>query len=595
MKRSFRAKTNTNPSVATSSQVDIEAPRREAFKASTFMILLSIVGMLGTFALAWFVWYLVEDWKNAEHQLEKERRDLDVPSPVIGSALDYLVSAKEVRSAALRAKSAGTKEGFGDTDLKIEVAIKKLKENLLTSSELEDWFRDIIGRNESSLESIRLKNQAGKDIVGTGKDPTQWDVFKRDYEQEISELDEFLKELESGTESLEKKRKAELLALEQEHRPEDRRGLSKLMLTFAVIACGVGPLLLAWSTYRIVAHPIQLLASAAAKSLDQGKPFEMKETGPAEVRSLTKRLGSLVQGLEERVSNRTEQLQAKAAELEQEMKQRKELEGQLVFAQKMEAVGQLAAGIAHEVNTPSQYVCDNLRFLKDAVTDLLAAVAPTSREGETPEKPDAEELEFLSENAPEAVEQALQGMERITDIVKSMKNFAYRDATSEKKPQDLNQAIKATIVVATNEWKYQADLQTDLDANLPFVPCNIGEINQVVLNLIVNAAHAIRDSKGDKEKGTIAISTRQYEDCVVITIQDNGGGIPEEVQGRVFEPFFTTKDVGVGTGQGLAIAHNVVTKSHGGHLWFETESGVGTTFFIRLPLEAAQAPMETQS
>jgi len=126
MKRSFRAKTNTNPSVATSPQVAIEAPRREAFKASTFMILLSIVGMLGTFALAWFVWYLVEDWKNAEHQLEKERRDLDVPSPVIGSALDYLASAKEVRSAALRAKSAGTKESFGDTDLKIEVAIKIL-------------------------------------------------------------------------------------------------------------------------------------------------------------------------------------------------------------------------------------------------------------------------------------------------------------------------------------------------------------------------------------------------------------------------------------------------------------------------------------
>ncbi|MGE4549869.1 MAG: ATP-binding protein [Opitutales bacterium] len=555
------------------------------------MLLLSIVGMLGTFALAWFVWYLVVDWKDAEHQLAQERRDLDAPSPVIGSSLDYLVSAKEVRSAALRAKSSGNKEGFGDTDVKIEIALKKLKENLLNAGGLGEGLRAAVGRNENSLEAIRLKNQEGKDIVGTGKDPRQWDSFKRDYEQEISQLDEFLKELEQETEKLEQKRKADLLALEQEHRPEDRKGVSKLMLTFAVLACGVGPLFLAWSTYRIVAHPIQLLAAAAAKSLDQGKPFEMKETGPAEVRSLTKRLGSLVQGLEERVSKRTEQLQAKAAELELEMEQRKELEGQLVFAQKMEAVGQLAAGIAHEVNTPSQYVCDNLRFLKDAVTDLLAAVASPATDGKTTEKPDAEELAFLSENAPGAVDQALQGMERITDIVKSMKNFAYRDSTAVKKPQDLNQAIQATIVVATNEWKYHADLQTDLDTDLPFVPCNVGEINQVVLNLIVNAAHAIRDANQDSAKGVIIVTTRKYDDCVIITIQDNGGGIPVEVQGRVFEPFFTTKEVGVGTGQGLAIAHNVITKSHGGHLWFETELGTGTTFFIRLPLQAAQEPV----
>ena len=301
----------------------------------------------------------------------------------------------------------------------------------------------------------------------------------------------------------------------------------------------------------------------------------------------------MVQGLEERVSKRTEQLQSKAAELELEMEQRKELEGQLVFAQKMEAVGQLAAGIAHEVNTPSQYVCDNLRFLKDAVTDLLAAVASPSTDGKTTEKPDAEELEFLSENAPEAVEQALQGMERITEIVKSMKNFAYRDAASEKKPQNLNQGIRATSVVATNEWKYHAELELDLDLNLPLVSCNIGEINQVVLNLIVNAAHAIRDSKPEGEKGLIVVTTKQYDQFVVITIEDNGGGIPEHVQGKIFEPFFTTKDVGVGTGQGLAIAHNVITKSHGGHIWFETEQGKGTTFFIRLSLESPLQPVES--
>ncbi|MBC8347963.1 MAG: ATP-binding protein [Verrucomicrobia bacterium] len=321
--------------------------------------------------------------------------------------------------------------------------------------------------------------------------------------------------------------------------------------------------------------------------MDEGKPFILAETGPAEIRSLTRRLRVLVHGLEEQVAQRTHALRAKAHQLEEEMMQRKHLETELVHAQKMEAVGQLAAGIAHEINSPSQFVNDNVMFLKDAVNELLAAV---SGEGEIP---DAKEIEFLRENAPGSAEQALQGMERITTIVKSMKNFAYRDAASEKRPQNVNQAIEATAVVATNEWKYHAELKTDLDPNLPFVPCNIGEINQVVLNLIVNAAHAIRDSELKDGKGLILVSTRQYDQYVVITIQDDGGGIPEHVQGKIFEPFFTTKEVGVGTGQGLAIAHNVITKSHGGHIWFETEQGKGTTFFIRLSLDTPSQASES--
>ena len=167
-----------------------------------------------------------------------------------------------------------------------------------------------------------------------------------------------------------------------------------------------------------------------------------------------------------------------------------------------------------------------------------------------------------------------------------MKNFAYRDAESAKKPNDLNQAIKSTIVVATNEWKYHAEIVTNLDENLPMVPCNIGEINQVVLNLVVNGAHAIRDRVGSAEKGEINFSTKLYphDNCVVISITDNGGGIPKKVQERIFEPFFTTKEVGVGTGQGLAIAHSVVVKSHSGQIWFQSVEGQGTTFYIKLPM-----------
>ena len=167
-----------------------------------------------------------------------------------------------------------------------------------------------------------------------------------------------------------------------------------------------------------------------------------------------------------------------------------------------------------------------------------------------------------------------------------MKNFAYRDAESEKKPNDLNQANKTTNVFATKEWKYHAEVKTDLDNNLPMVPCKIVEINQVVLNLVVNGAHAIRDKLESKGKGEITLTTKHYpaDDCVVITITDNGGGIPKKVQERVFEPFFTTKEVGVGTGQGLAIAHNVIVKSHSGQIWFQSIECQGTTFFIKLPM-----------
>ena len=152
-------------------------------------------------------------------------------------------------------------------------------------------------------------------------------------------------------------------------------------------------------------------------------------------------------------------------------------------------------------------------------------------------------MTFLTENAPEAVQQAQEGISRITTIVKSMKNFAYRDAESEKKPNDLNQAIKSTIVVATNEWKYHAEVKTDLDDNLPMVPCNIGEINQVVLNLVVNGAHAIRDKLESKGKGEITLTTKHYpsDDCVVITITDNGGGIPKKSRNGYLSRFSQRK------------------------------------------------------
>ena len=280
--------------------------------------------------------------------------------------------------------------------------------------------------------------------------------------------------------------------------------------------------------------------------------------------------------------------------------ERKALHQQLLQAQKLESIGQLAAGIAHEINTPTQYIGDNVRFLKDAFTDLtsliaeygkvLAAVKENAALAETLKESlnaiDRVDKDFLLNEIPNAIDQGLEGVTRVATLVSAMKEFSH-PGTKEKSPVNLNKAIESTITVARNEWKYVADMETDFDQTLPAIPCLPGEVNQVILNLIVNAAHAIGDvvAKGGTKKGKIRIQTRNCEDWVEIRIQDSGTGIPKHVQARVFDPFFTTKEVGKGTGQGLAIARSVVVDKHDGSIHFETEEGKGTTFIICLPFD----------
>jgi PAS domain S-box-containing protein len=274
------------------------------------------------------------------------------------------------------------------------------------------------------------------------------------------------------------------------------------------------------------------------------------------------------------------------------------LEQQLRQAQKLESIGQLAAGIAHEINTPTQYIGDNVRFLKDAFQDLKSLLANYERllvaaQGETLSAETVREVAtavdradagYLLEEIPKAIEQTLEGATRVSRLVSAMKEFSH-PGTKEKVSLDLNHAIESTITVARNEWKYVADLETEFDSALPRVWCLPGEFNQVILNLIVNAAHAIAGvvGKESSEKGKIVVQTRNCPEWVEIRIQDTGTGIPEKVRGRIFDPFFTTKEIGKGTGQGLAIARSVIVDKHGGTIHFETAEGKGTTFIIRLP------------
>jgi signal transduction histidine kinase len=274
-----------------------------------------------------------------------------------------------------------------------------------------------------------------------------------------------------------------------------------------------------------------------------------------------------------------------------------QLELELRQAEKLRAVGQLAAGVAHEINTPMQFVGDNVHFLKSACGDLLQlgihlmVLCDQIDAGEDPHaiaagaRKLAEEMDinYLLEELPKAFTRTSEGVARVVEIVTAMKDLGRSDQRA-MVLADLNRGLNSTLIVARSEYKHVADLELDL-GDVPLIPCHAGELNQVFLNLIVNAAHAVGARHAESGgRGKIRISTRVDHDHVVIDVADDGCGIPQEKQARIFEPFFTTKPVGQGTGQGLAIARAIVVDKHKGTMTFESKAGEGTTFRVRIPL-----------
>jgi signal transduction histidine kinase len=290
--------------------------------------------------------------------------------------------------------------------------------------------------------------------------------------------------------------------------------------------------------------------------------------------------------------------------------EKKRTQAELASSRHMAVLGALVAGVAHEINTPVQFLGDSITFLREATDDLLRLIGViqgfrgslVAREHSAAELKEAvpaavyaalaaekaADLPYLRERMPKAFDRCAEGLERVATIVRSLKSFAHPSGI-EMADADLNQAIGDTLIIAKNEYKYVADVDTDF-GELPSVKCHLSEINQVVLNILVNAAHAIGDlEKARGGRGVISVKTRREGGDAVISVGDTGGGIPEEIRGRIFDPFFTTKELGRGTGQGLAIAQNMIVNQHGGQLTFETMIGKGTTFFIRLPIAGKPA------
>ncbi|HWE52110.1 MAG TPA: ATP-binding protein [Bryobacteraceae bacterium] len=283
------------------------------------------------------------------------------------------------------------------------------------------------------------------------------------------------------------------------------------------------------------------------------------------------------------LARRAQELELANNELIREISEREKIEGEIRLAQKLEAIGQLAAGIAHEINTPMQYIGDSVHFLRRSFDDLLKQL-DMQEQGESPHSVQ------LRTRVPRAFERTIEGIERVSSIVRAMKEFAH-PSSDEKTQLNINSTLETVLMVSRSEYKYVAEVITDF-GRIPDVPCRAGEINQVFLNLIVNAAQAIGEAvQGTNRQGLIHVRTAIDENdknLVLVQIKDNGTGIPDAIRERVFEPFFTTKPPGKGTGQGLAISRAIVGK-HGGSLTFESVPGCGVTFSVRLPLSEKAA------
>ena len=270
----------------------------------------------------------------------------------------------------------------------------------------------------------------------------------------------------------------------------------------------------------------------------------------------------------------------------------RELQRQLMQAQRLESLGQIAAGIAHEINSPMQFLLSNVTFIEGAFAGLKEFVdtirtKQSELDLKSIETNHSVDIEFLNEEIPICFKEMHEGIDRIVKIVSAMKEFSHPGSSS-KTLTDINHLLENTLIVCRNEWKYDAQVITSFDAELPWTHCFPDQINQVVLNLIINACHAIQAKKetAAEHAGLITIATKKTGNGIEIQVKDNGCGIPEAIRHRIFDPFFTTKTVGKGTGQGLAIVHDLIVNKHGGHIHCDSTPGQGTTFIVLIPLIA---------
>jgi signal transduction histidine kinase len=305
----------------------------------------------------------------------------------------------------------------------------------------------------------------------------------------------------------------------------------------------------------------------------------------------------MLDSLEEQVSERTKELKRKNSELESAYRELQNAQSQVIHQEKMASIGQLAAGVAHEINNPLGFTISNFETLKKYMAKFIEVLsayrafrceALTLSETELQQKMEEivvlerrNKVEYILNDIDTLFHETQDGLTRVGDIVKALRMFSRIDTQGVHDDYDLNEGVRNSLIVARNEIKYIAEIREEL-SDIPLVSAIGGQINQVLLNLILNAAYAIKE-KGSQELGLITVCTYVTDGMVCCSVQDNGKGIPSSIQKDIFNPFFTTKPVGQGTGLGLSISYDIIVNKHQGKIFFDSIEGEGTTFFIQLP------------
>ena len=556
-------------------------------KIKHYLLFMTLVSLLGAFALLYVSWRQMRKASLADEDFSVLVESSGKASPLWRQAMKVSRESRDVVMAM---------DFFADEQSVLFQFVENMLQELGNSIKLlrktESAPDEIVREVEKAFEdfnrtSVKLGSLA---VAENGELFPQPDIGRSSasFVQAVEKLDSWVDQF-----IIEEKEKMEAAKA----RIIETRKDSFSLIGIASVAYLLVMLALGYLIHNSFLIPVSRMAKAADEALSERKSFTessfkevpagssrrsrvkslfRKETGPKEIETLSSRLWQLVHKLEEAVDERTKQLADRTEKLQNEMENRRKLEADLQHAQKMEAVGQMASGIAHEIRTPAQFAGDHLSFLKSFVEE--------SFEKEVFSKIEFQDASFMEKNVPTALNSIQKGLDQITEIISAMKRFSYKDMRSSLTPTDLNLIIKDCISISRNEWKKSAAMETELDDGLPLVPCRVSEISQVVLNLILNASHAISGFKKN-EIGKIRVSTTmEDEEQVRVSVADDGGGIPEDAAERVFEPFFTTKEMGVGTGQGLAISYNLVVERHRGKIFFDTVEGEGTTFHVLLPV-----------
>ena len=561
-------------------------------------MIMTLVSVLGSFSLMYLVWRAVEQSKVNDIKISDFVRNHGKRSPDWILTQDISSRSKEAILAMdfLVNEASGL---FQFVEVMLEDIGRLVNDSRERTGTMPDDLRD---RLNDSFNDFRNKSYALGADFGIVESERAAKIAA--FEKSSGDFYDALEELDAWSEQL-LKDDAEKI---EEMRNDIQVGRNTSLFTIGtacLVFLGIC-LFVSFLIHKSFLMPIQRMASAAKEAISERKSFTRssftktpwsgksinsekksllrRESGPEEIETLSRTLWELVNNLEESVRVRTKELAERSHKLQQEMQNRKKLEADLQHAQKMETVGQMASGIAHEIRTPVQFAGDHLDFLKEFVNEIV--------ENGVYDKLEINDAEFVTEMVPVALSNTQKGLDQISEIITSMKRFAYKDTSSAPTHSDINVAVKDCISLSRNEWKNVAELDSSLDPDLPLVQCRTSEITRVILNLIINAAQAIK-AQEMKDLGEISVETkREDEHLVRVSVRDNGGGIPPEVASRIFEPFFTTKKVGVGTGQGLAISYNLVVERHHGKIYFDSEPGKGTTFHVLLPIDYS-APEES--